>query len=68
MFIKVIDLKMGEVRLALNNIQYYFESNGLIVFHLIDGTKVQTTRHKIEELDNAVRELYQTIKEIPSSK
>lgn len=68
MLIKIIDNDLGEVRVALNSIECYFENAGCLNIHLAGGAILNSSHHEIEELDLAFKESYQMIKKIPSVK
>lgn len=65
MFIKFKDKDLGEVRIALDAIKFYYKLNEAVLIESVNLT-LTSYEHTIEELDLAIIECYKTIKDIPS--
>jgi|LakMenEpi03Aug12_release.lakeMendotaPanAssembly.Ray.scaffolds.fasta_scaffold3262178_1 hypothetical protein len=68
MFLIFKDSSLGETRLALNSISFYYSRGDSVVVTVNTGVTLRSKEHTLEEIDLAVTEGYHHIKPIPVKK
>lgn len=65
MFILFKDSSLGKIRISVESISSYRESNECVFLTLTSGQTFKTKDHTLQELDAAMNESYIYVKEIP---